>query len=355
MIKIDLSTVATLVLAGLFIVAGIKAFTGRKAYMAMLSEFGVPAALRQPVAVMLTAFELLIGVALLKPSFNSAAAIAALCLLGCYTSVIAYTLISGKRPSCNCFGQLSQKPISAMTLLRNAVFMLLSALIVWRDDVRAAQMGVEVATGTVLVGGVIAVQAWLLLHLLMQNGRLFLKIDTIEMQLKAAGFADWVPTANMVGQKGLPIGSLAPDFAIESAVDGKQTLFSRLRDSNMLTVLIFSDAACGPCKDMLPQVARWNRQYGAVLKLLIITTASDKPAADLYGQLAEITYIQNARDAATLYEAAATPTAVVVSGEGAVASTLAQGENQIRDLVLAIAAAERSQPAAVTPQQMRAA
>jgi uncharacterized membrane protein YphA (DoxX/SURF4 family)/thiol-disulfide isomerase/thioredoxin len=355
MIKMDLSTVATLILAAMFMVAGIKAFTGRKAYLAMLSEFGVPAALRRQVAVTLTVCELLIGTTLPIPFFNNAAAVAALCLLGCYTCVIAYALISGKRPNCNCFGQLSQKPISPTTLLRNAVFMLLSALIVWREDARVAKLGLDISTSAVLVGGIIVVQAWLLLHLLMQNGRLFLKIDTIEMQLKAAGFDNWAPNANMAEHNGLPIGSLAPDFAIESAFDGKRTLFSRVRDSDMLTVLIFSDAACGPCKDMLPQVARWSRQYGAVLKLLIITTMSDKPAADLYGQLADITYIQNARDAAALYDAAATPSAVIVSREGSVASTLALGENQIRDLILAIVASERSEPAAAIPHQMQVA
>ena len=356
MIYVNLITISTLILAPMFVLAAIKALTGREAYMAMLGDFGVPARLRQPVAVTQTGLELLIGVALLVPALATAGAMAALGLLCCYTAVVAYTLSTGKRPRCNCFGHLSQKPIGYMTIVRNVGFIALSALLAWRDDVPgASSVGVAVSTTAALVGIVMAVQSWMVMHLLTQNGRLFLKIDTIEMQLKAAGFDSWIPDTTLTEQKGLPIGTLAPEFAVTSAHDGSGRTLSQLRSKDRPTVLIFSDTSCGPCKDMMPQIARWKQQHEDTLKLVIIMTAFDERGTELYRHLGDVTFIQNARDAATLYEASATPSAVVVSREGSIASTLAMGERQIRDLVHAIAASERSESMSNIPGQMQPA
>ena len=336
---------AKLILAATFVLAGTKAWTDREAYLAMLADFGAPAALRGPVAGILTALELAIGLALLVPGITQAAALAAFCLLAWYTAVLAYTLIGDRRPRCNCFGQLSGQPISYKTLVRNGVFLVLAAVLVWRGD---APAGIDLPVLAVVAGGVMVLQAWLLLHLLTQNGRLFLRIDTIELQLKAAGFAAWEPESDPARQTGLPIGTLAPDAAVHGALDGKASSLAQLRSQDRPTLLIFSDAACGPCKDMLPQLAQWRRQYGSVLKLIIVTTASDQPASDLYGELADIAYIQNGRDGAAAYDAQATPGAVLVSREGAVASTLALGAAHIATLVHAVAAAEM---APVAPAQ----
>lgn len=353
---VNLITISTLILALMFMLAAIKAFTDREAYMAMLGDFGVSARFRQALAVTLTGLELLTGVALLVPACASAGAMAALCLLCCYTAVLAYTLSTGKRPRCNCFGQLSQKPIGYRTILRNGGFIALSALLVWRDDVpMASSVGVAVSTTTALVGIVMAVQSWMVMHLLTQNGRLFLKIDTIEMQLKAAGFDNWVLDTTPIESKGLPIGTLAPECTVTSARDGSRRMLSELRSKDRPTVLIFSDTACGPCKELLPQIARWRQQHEHALKLVIIMTASDERGTESYKQLGDVTFIQNARDAAALYEASATPSAVVVSREGSIASTLAMGEHHIRDLVHAIAAAERSESISNLPGHMQPA
>src|SRR5260370_40644381 len=92
--------------------------------------------------------------------------------------------------------------------------------------------------GSVLPWLLIAVAAWLGFQLVRQNGRLLLRLESIENRLPARA-----------GKKqqdagGLPVGTLAPDFELPDLAGGRHKL-SEFRGKDLL--LIFFNPKCGCC------------------------------------------------------------------------------------------------------------
>src|SRR5439155_25163345 len=120
------------------------------------------------------------AVALISNSSASWGARGAAALLALFIAAISINLARGRRPDCHCFGQLSSSPVSAQTLVRNAVLLALAVLIAWkgRDNPGglpsfAGWTPFESATVAVAVALVLiaALTLWLLAHVLRQNGR----------------------------------------------------------------------------------------------------------------------------------------------------------------------------------------
>lgn len=355
MSELTLIVLAKLVLAAVFLLAGTMAFANRASFLGTLSAFRVPAWAQRPLATVLPALELAIGVAFLVPGLAATAALAALALLGSYTGVIGYALQAGQRPACNCFGQLSEKPIGAQTLVRNALFIMMCLLVFWGGGKLGTEAGEHrISFGSAVVVVLFALQGWLIAHLLGQHGRLILRMDNIELQLKAAGIEAWSPGAAGAEEQGLEVGTLAPEFQVARLADGQAHSLAQLRAADRPTVLLFSDAACGPCKELMPRVAEWSRRYGVQLAFAVITTGG-RPGAENENSLAMSTFVQKGREAAELFRAVATPTAVVLSREGTIASTLAVGAGQIEKLVQAVAAAEGGRGPQSSPRQWQIA
>ena len=96
-------------------------------------------------------------------------------------------MAGGKRPDCNCLGQLYSEPIGPSTLVRNGVLLLLSVMVLTRSvhdpGLRLSAVlqmsgsyALVSALGSLLVIA-IAVEGWLIFHVLRQNGRLLLRIE----------------------------------------------------------------------------------------------------------------------------------------------------------------------------------
>ena len=100
--------------------------------------------------------------------------------------------------------------------------------------------------GTVLPWLLIGVGTWLGFQLVRQNGRLLLRLETIEKQL--------APRAGAKPREagGLPIGMVAPDFELPD-LTGVRHKLSEFRDRNVL--LIFFNPQCGYCTKMAPDLA----------------------------------------------------------------------------------------------------
>lgn len=78
------------------------------------------------LALALPAAELAVAVALVvAPGWGGVAAFA---LLAGFTTVLARLVVSGRPVACRCFGGLSTKPVSALTLARNGVLLALAAV-----------------------------------------------------------------------------------------------------------------------------------------------------------------------------------------------------------------------------------
>src|SRR3954451_19159071 len=95
--------VARLVLAGVFIAAGVGKLLDRRGSQRALREFGVPARLTGFGALALPVAELATAAALLVQPSAPWGAVAALVLLAGFTVGIVNALARGRAPDCHCF------------------------------------------------------------------------------------------------------------------------------------------------------------------------------------------------------------------------------------------------------------
>lgn len=108
-------------------VSGLAKVRDRAALPAAMARFGVPRPLRRPTAVLLPVTELVVAALVAIPGFDVGVWIA-VALLGLLTGSVAANLFAGRRPPCPCFGVVSARPISGITLARNAVLLAVAVL-----------------------------------------------------------------------------------------------------------------------------------------------------------------------------------------------------------------------------------
>src|SRR5436305_1632520 len=121
---------ARLVLAVVFLVAGIAKLADLAGSRQALRDFGVPAQLADPFGLLLPLAELAVAVALLFPATAWWGAVGALVLLLLFVGGIGYNLAHGRQPDCHCFGQLHSAPAGWPTLIRNLVLAAIAGIIV---------------------------------------------------------------------------------------------------------------------------------------------------------------------------------------------------------------------------------
>src|SRR5918992_635576 len=153
---------ARLLLAAVFVVAGIAKLADRGASRRAITDFGVPAALGGPLGILLPLAELAVAAALIPTSTAFWGALGALALLLLFIAGIGANLARGRRPDCHCFGQLHSAPAGWSTLARNGVLAAVAALLVWRGlegDVGPSVVGWIGALSTaglvILAGGTV--------------------------------------------------------------------------------------------------------------------------------------------------------------------------------------------------------
>src|SRR5215210_6945451 len=175
---------ARLLLAAVFVVAGVAKLADREGSRRAVADFGVPPPLAAPLGILLPLAELAVAAALIPTSTAFWGAVGALVLLLLFVAGIGANLARGRRPDCHCFGQLHSSPAGWSTLARNGVLAAIAALLVWRGlegEVGQSVIGwvgtlstaqlLILAGGTVLLA-LLAVQWFFLFGLLRQNGRL---------------------------------------------------------------------------------------------------------------------------------------------------------------------------------------
>jgi peroxiredoxin len=343
---------ARLLLAAVFVVAGVAKLADREGSRRAVADFGVPSALAAPLGILLPLAELAVAAALIPTSTAFWGAVGALVLLLLFVAGIGANLARGRRPDCHCFGQLHSSPAGWSTLARNGVLAAIAALLVWQGlegEVGPSVIGwigtlstaqlLILAGGTVLLA-LLAVQWFFLFGVLRQNGRLLARLTAVEDRLAAAGLA---PSENGAHRtSGLPVGSLAPAFALQD-LDGEEVTLDGLRARGKPVMLMFTDPSCEPCMDLLPDVGRWQQQYAAKLTIALVGRGSvEENSAEASEHGVENVLLQDDWEVADAYEIDATPGAVVVSPEGIIGSPVAQGPDEVEAL-LAQAVGERAQ------------
>jgi uncharacterized membrane protein YphA (DoxX/SURF4 family) len=94
---------ARLVLGATFAVAGVAKLADPASARKALGDFGVPGPLAGPVAVLLPLFEIATAFVLVPVPSAWFGAVAAFALLTLFSLAIAFNLVQGRRPECNCF------------------------------------------------------------------------------------------------------------------------------------------------------------------------------------------------------------------------------------------------------------
>src|SRR5437868_2403025 len=123
---------ARLLLAVVFVVAGLAKLADRAGSRQALVGFGLPAALAAPLGILLPLAEVAVAVALLPAASAWWGALGALALLLLFVAGIGFNLARGRTPDCHCFGQLHSEPVGWTTLARNAILAAIAAFVVWQ-------------------------------------------------------------------------------------------------------------------------------------------------------------------------------------------------------------------------------
>src|SRR5579864_2866582 len=210
--------VARIVLAAVFVVAGVGKLLDLQGSRRAVRDFGVPEGIADSVGVLLPVAELGAAVALVFVPSGRWGAVAALLLLLGFIGGIANALRHGVAPDCHCFGQIHSEPAGRGTLIRNGILAAMAAIVV-------------------VAGPRVAIDTWV-------NGRSAAELAAIGLGLAAAVFAVlWLALRSEVGglrtnlstarriamtaPPGLPVGAIAPEFELEN-LDGETVTLSSL-------------------------------------------------------------------------------------------------------------------------------
>lgn len=335
--------VARLLTCAVFLVAGVGKLLDLPGSRHAMAGFGVPDALAGLFGLLLPLVELAVAVLLLPLATAWYASLAALVLLLAFVAGIAVNMARGRAPDCHCFGQLHSEPVGWATLGRNGVLMLVAAVvtvggrtspgpsvIAWLGPLSAVQRaGLAVGALAVLA---VAVEGWLLLHVLQQNGRLLLRLESLEAGVAAGTPLPAAGTAPAPPQPGLPVGSAAPGFSL-TGLYGETLTLDALRASGRPVALIFSDPGCGPCNALMPEIAAWQRRTDAPSVVVVSRGGVEANRAKATEHRLSQVLLQQDREVMAAYQAVGTPSAVVVRPNGTIGSPLAQGAEAIRALI----------------------
>lgn len=333
--------IARVLLCVVFLVAGLAKLADLKGSQHAMRDFGMPTVLANPFGVLLPLVELAVGLALLLPSIAWWGGLAALLLLLLFVAGIGYNLARGRTPDCHCFGQLHSAPAGWPTLIRNLVLAAIATIVVgfglntsqvgvldWLAPLSVIQR-VEVLGGILLLALLIG-EGWLLLQIMSQQGRLLLRLESLETQRGEAGLAEAPLVAGTVG---LAVGTPAPSFILATLTSETISLQS-LRALGKPIVLLFSDPGCGPCNALLPEIGQWQREHAGKLVVALIsrgTVEANRSKVSEHGLRHVL--LQHDREVAEAYHASGTPSAVLIRRDGTIGSALAQGAEPIRQLV----------------------
>lgn len=335
---------ARVILALVFIVAGVTKFIDIPGTQKALIGFSLPNTLVKPFSILLPLSEIAIGIALLLAQSAWWGGIGAFLLLVVFIVGIIASLIRGQKPDCHCFGQLYSKPIGASTLIRNGLFIATSLFIIWGSD-RFTTLSIfswmEYLSITQVLGFVwnsvllslLALQGWFIFNIVQQNGRLLLRIESLEQRsANSTENTEEFLTSDSVIKRD-PIGKAAPPFQLPD-VNGVPHTLQSFFDTGKPVVLIFSDPQCGPCNALLPEIALWQQNYSHVVTFVVVSRGSNELNRAKQDQHT-ITHIllQNNWEVADLYQVSGTPSAILIQSNGTVGSSLCAGREAIHELV----------------------
>jgi methylamine dehydrogenase accessory protein MauD len=307
-------------LALVFAAAGVAKLADRDGSRQAIVDFGAPAALVGPLGVFLPLAELAVAAALIPTTTAWWGAVGALALLSLFAAAIGANLARGRKPECRCFGQLHSAPAGWSTLARNAVLAAPAAFVVWRGgegDVGPSAVGwvgtLSAAQGlglfaAVLVAGLLAARWW--------------------AQRTA----------------GLPVGAPAPAFDLMD-LEGERITLDYLLSFGKPVLLFFTDPGCDYCAELLPEAGRWQDELADELTIAILSCddpEENRAMSNEHG-LSRV-LLEEDLEVSEAYRVSGTPSAILVTPDGTIGSSLAESAEEIESLVSQAAKGEKVRP-----------
>lgn len=337
-----------LLLAAVFLTSGLAKFADRDGSRQAMRDFGLPNLIAVPFSIILPIAEIILAISLLFVGSTWWGAVGATGLLLLFIVGIAINLARGRTPDCHCFGQLHSEPIGWPTLIRNFILLIMAGFIVWQGP---DNVGVNIGNWLTNLNGlqlvtlffsvlglvILTAEGWLLMHLLRQNGRLLLRIESLEEKLVPTNTNQHGPLASTLEKSwkksSLTIGMPAPAFHLSDS-KGKSVSIDSLRSADQPILLLFSDPKCGPCIALMPKIAEWQHKYSRLLTIAVISRGSSKDNHSIFSKhnISNI-LLQKDREVASAYLIPGTPSAVLVLPNGEIGSLVASGSIQIEELV----------------------
>lgn len=317
--------VIRLLLAIVFATAGVGKLRDLQGTRSSLQEFGVGERLARPSAVLLPLAELAVAVALVFRPTAQWGALAALLLLLVFLAGIGNALRHGIAPDCNCFGQIHSAPAGRGTLIRNAILSALALVALTAGpgpavDSWASDSGVAAIVAIFAVAAAIALGAW-----------------ALQLRAVAQRLADDLATARRelsLIPPGLPLAAKAPNFSLLSVNTGETVTLEGLLDRGQPVLLMFTAPGCGPCGEIFPSLRRWQQTLSQRLTVALIssgTPESNQYLVDEHGL--EQLLVQQGIETFNDYRIRSTPSGVLISADGRIATTTAQSVFEIEPMV----------------------
>ena len=148
---------------------------------------------------------------------------------------------------------------------------------------------------------------------------------------------------------GLPVGAPAPRFSLQG-ITGETISLDSLLSGGLPVMLIFSDPSCGPCEALMPDIARWQREHVASLRIAIAATGDgERNAFKAHAHGLQWLALQRKREVSEAYRISGTPMAVVINPDGQVRSPTVGGAPAVRRLFLDVTATRHSTDRKVVP------
>lgn len=294
-------------LAAVFAIAGVAKMADREGTARAAREFGL-GRFAPLAASTVPLVELALAATLVPATSARFAAAGAALLFVVFASVIGIALAHGRRPDCHCFGKLHSSAAGPGMFVRNACLAALAVLVAARPVPHAGWLELASSGAALLV----AAQSLLAFTLLRRYGRALRRIEELE--------------AGVERRAALAAGDEAPEFTLPRLGGGEVALHDLLAPARSL-LLLFVDPGCGPCHELVPELAGWLD--GRVTPVFISRGEVDANAT--FADHGEV-LLQREHEVAELYAAEATPSAILISSDGRIEQPLATGHGAIEEL-----------------------
>jgi thiol-disulfide isomerase/thioredoxin len=176
-----------------------------------------------------------------------------------------------------------------------------------------------------------ALQGWVLVQVRGQQRRMHSRLEDHASRLAAR-------SANAVARERSDLlnalaGQAARPFDAAELGGGRLTLDALLALAKPL-LLIFTDPRCGPCYELLPDIAGWRRVYGDRLTIALVSTGDPRFNLAMTAEYGiRPVLLQREREIADSYGLVQEPAGLLINPDGRIGAGPRYGTQAIRELM----------------------